>query len=277
MIMYVLLLSVLLTVSVQAVETQNTVAGQNALDIANEGNVQSPVDVEKLMDQVNNRYIGDDYSGVLTLQYASKSGSKKEMVLRNYSRKQPSGRQTLLKFSKPSFMAGSGVLLHSFDDEENLQWLFLSRTSRKEPRKIAGSEKGEPLFGTDISYIDIESKKTQDFTYERITPPEAEAETPYMVIQAIPHANDYPYSKTLSWVDPATSIEMKVEYFKNNELSKTLTVVETKQIDGIWTVTKAEIDNKARGSHTTVLLDQLHYNTGLGEGQFNFRALTSRM
>lgn len=232
-------------------------------------------DAQVLMDKVNNRYVGDDALSEVTLEYTSKSGSSKQYQLRIWNIEENAGNKTLLKYTAPNFMRGSGVLVHSQDKQETLQWLYLSQAAKKEARKIAGSERGRPLFGTDIFYVDIESKATEDFAYQHLRDEEFDG-TAAAVIQAIPHKPDYPYARTISWVDPERLLELKVEYYQDGKLLKTLIAEQIEQIEGVWTVTRSTVVNAKQGSSTLMKVDKINYNLGLQVEQFSFKALTAK-
>lgn len=223
----------------------------------------------EIMEKVNNRDVGDDYTGNMYLKQITKSGREKVYFLETKSLKENNGRKSLLKFKKPNFMKGSGVLLHNNNSDENLQWLYLSKASRSQPRRIASSEKGQPLFGTDIAYIDIEEKKTEDYTYRLISTDDQNR----LIIESVPKVNNYPYSKTISWVNPNTFIEEKIEYYKEDKLIKHFQTLEIKEIDGILTVVNAVVENLETNSKTSLALSELTYNSGLKQSNFTLNAL----
>ncbi len=229
----------------------------------------------EIMNSVFSRYSGDDAQSSMELLYTTSSGSTKSMEFGFWSREFDDGNQTLLKYRQPAFMMGSGVLIHSYDRKANLQWLYLSRASGKAPRKIAEGDKGKPLFGTDYFYIDIEKKKVSDFRFQWADKQHKKDKRGYFVIEAYPIADNYPYSKTISYVDPATWIEIQVDYYEENTLSKRTNVQKVTSIEGILTVSEAEMINLKRGSSTMLKVKAVEYNRGLGEEIFSFKSLTS--
>jgi hypothetical protein len=237
--------------------------------------VAAAQDAQGLMDKVNNRYVGDDALSEVTLEYTSKSGSSKEYQLRIWNIEESAGNKTLLKYTAPNFMRGSGVLVHGEDKQETLQWLYLSQAAKKEARKISSSERGRPLFGTDIFYVDIEAKATEDFTYQQLRDEVLDG-IATAVVQAVPNKSDYPYERTISWVDPERLLELKVEYYQDGKLLKTLIAEQTEQIEGVWTVTRSKVVNVKQGSSTVMNIDKIDYNLGLQVDQFSFKALTAR-
>ncbi len=227
------------------------------------------------MQQVNNRYVGDDAYSQVTFNYKSSSGRKKKMVFNMWNLETEEGNKTLLKYQEPSFMKGSGILIHGFDHEANLQWLYLSRAAKKEPRKIPDSDKGNSLFGTDFFYVDIEKKSSKDFTYSYLGE-ETLNDKPFKKIQSIAKNQNYPYERTISWVDESSNIEMKIEFYQDGELNKTLNVNNLETISGIKTATKVTIDNHKRKTMTTMSLSHVKYNQALTSNAFNFKALTKK-
>ncbi len=230
---------------------------------------------QDIMDKVINRYVGDDAISEVSLGYQSKSGAKKDYELVILNKEEDKGNKTLLKYAKPNFMRGSGVMVHGEDQGETLQWLYLSQAAKREPRKISGSEKGKPLFGTDIYYVDIEAKNTADFSYEYIGRESLNGQS-VEVVKSIAKKADYPYEYTISWVDTERYLELKVEYYKDNKLIKTLQANESKQVENIWTITQFTVADKTRGSSTVMKINNIDYNVGLKSDQFSFKALTSK-
>lgn len=227
-------------------------------------------DITAVMDRVNTRYMGEDYEGTLQLKQTAKTGRQKTYLLTTKSLKEQGSRKNILKFIKPGFMRHSGVLLHNDPVNDNLQWLYLSKASRSQARRISSSEKGQPLFGTDVAYIDIEEKKTEDFQYQLI---DADAQG-LMVVAATPKEKDYPYSKTVSWVNTDTLIEEKIEYYQDNKLVKRYQAHTIDTIDNIPTVVLAEVISLTTDSRTEMRLQDLRYNVGLGDKHFTLNALT---
>lgn len=233
------------------------------------------MDATAIMDQVNNRYVGDDAVSKLDLAYKPKKGAEKSMQMTVYALEKGEESKTLLKFISPSFMRDSGLLVHSFDDKENLQWIFLSRAAKREPRKITSAEKGKPLFGTDIYYVDIEKKSTPEFSYQFIENSQID-DRKVAIIEARPKTASYPYDMTRSWVDVDRKIELKIDYSRSGKIIKTLQVENVELIEDIWTVTRAVVTSHEEGSVTVMKVSDLDYNSGLSDEQFGFKALTQR-
>jgi len=231
--------------------------------------------VQNLMERVNNRYVGDDAYSQVKFDYKSSSGRKKEMLFSMWNLETEEGNKTLLKYKEPSFMKNSGILIHGFDNRTNLQWLYLSRASKREPRKIPNSDKGNSLFGTDFFYVDIEKKSTSDFTYSYLGE-EILNNEPLKKIQSIAKNKEYPYERTISWVDEKLNMEMKIEFYQQGKLSKTLRVNKIETISGIKTATKVTVDNHKRKTMTTMSLSNVKYNQALTSNSFNFKALTAK-
>ncbi len=82
------------------------------------------------------------------------------------------------------------------------------------------------------------------------------------------------YSYKLSWVDKATYLPLKEEYYdRRGELYKVFTADEIKDIKGFPTITKRTMKN-LQSSHTTAVeYLKADYNIGIEDGLFSERFL----
>lgn len=229
-------------------------------------------DAETIMRAVHDRYTGEDSVSEMRLDYTPPSGSERNIELKVWRKEFGEESKKLMRYIAPKFMSGTGLLIHSFPDSEDRQWLYLSRSERDRPRRIPSSQKDQRLFGTDFFYIDVEDKATRDFEYSLVE--QDQGEHNYTVIESVPKRKDYPYDRTLSRVDTDRNLEMHVRFYRDGALQKTLEVREVKKIDGIWTPTRVHMDNHDAGSSTLMSVESIDYNTGVQDDRFTFSALT---
>ncbi len=229
-------------------------------------------DPAEIMRQVHERHVGDDSESTLVLDYTPASGAEREITLEVRRKDFGDDSKTLMRYVAPSFMAGSGLLVHSFNDREDRQWLYLSRSASREPRRIPSSQKDERLFGTDFYYIDLEDKITDSYSYRLLE----SGDDDLVVIESVPNDDDYPYDRTVSTVDTTRDMEVGVEYYVNGELHKSMEVLETELIDDIWTATRVHMENHEEGTTTLMTVREIQYNVGVGDYRFTFSELTGR-
>jgi negative regulator of sigma E activity len=94
------------------------------------------------------------------------------------------------------------------------------------------------------------------------------------VIRSTPKASDVDYGHKLSWIDKATSLPIKEEYYdKRGELYKTFSADEIKDVKGFPTVTRRTMKNLQSGHMTEVKYIKTDYNLGIEDSLFSERFL----
>jgi hypothetical protein len=84
------------------------------------------------------------------------------------------------------------------------------------------------------------------------------------------------FGRKLSWIDKATWLPLKEEYYdRRGELARVFTAEEVKEIQGFWTVTKRVMKNVQSGHWTEAVLGDIRYNQKLAPDLFSERALRS--
>lgn len=227
---------------------------------------------EDVMTHVFDRDMGRDSVSEVVIESVNRSGKKKQMRFDVWNKSYPNGSKSLMKYKKPNYMRDTGLLMHSDKQSKDLQWLYLSHSSKREPRKIGEGEKGDRMFGTDIYFIDMEEKDVRNYRFSLKGKAEIKGRPSY-IIEAIAKDPDYPYSKTISWVDMQRFIELKIDFYQEERLIKTLDVENVELLEDIWTVKVLSVSSNEKGSYTRMTIDKIDYNVGIDERRFSFAAL----
>ena len=97
-------------------------------------------------------------------------------------------------------------------------------------------------------------------------------------MQAIPKtpaiAKELGYGRSEFWVDTSNWIVLKADYWtpKGQHL-KTLTASDIRQVQGIWTRHRLEIQNHKTGHHTLFEFSNVDYQTPVPDRSFSQQAL----
>ncbi len=233
---------------------------------------------QKLLREVEQRPVGKDSFGQFGMVISSSSGKAKNRSFHWWRMETKDGDRDLIKFSEPSQMKETGLLIHSFDKGPDSLWLFLSRAKKKEPRRISGADRGNQFLGSDFSYVDFEVLKEADFHAKSSSMKPSSAVVQEYKTQAIeikPKDKEHPYEKLVLWVDQKSFVPVLVHSFIAGELVKTLEVLDMKTIDGIVTVMQARMTRVKKKSNTLIKTKQVKYNVGLPESFFTVKQLSS--
>jgi len=180
--------------------------------------------------------------------------------------------KSLMRFSKPDIIKGTGFLIWSKSEGGNDQWLFLPKV--KSARKIEAQEKTKSFMNTEFSYEDMESFNQPDEQYF-LKGEEVINNLNCYVVEVIGHTNTQ-YKRRLAWVDSEKWLLRKVEYYdKNNKLLKVLNVDIYQQMGDFSFTTKMRMKNVQTSCQTVMDLSDIKYNENIADSYFTKESLVS--
>src|SRR5262249_24475 len=186
--------------------------------------------------------------------------------------------RSIMFFHAPPQVQGIGFLQWIAPQEPDRQWLYLPALKRT--RQISGGARTESFAGTDFSYEDLsiiadamdwgEDKAAAALTGEETIDGHASD-----IIELTPTAAaDGTYGKIRVWVGRDDLVVRKFEFWDaEGHVAKTLALSDIQDVGGIPAAHHFEMRNERSGSHTTVDLTALTYNTGLDDEVFTQRRL----
>ena len=213
------------------------------------------------------------------------SESKTTMVLRNAQgaestreirtlnlEVQGEGDKGLTIFDEPRDVRGTAFLNHSHPTAEDDQWLYLP--SLRRTRRIATRNKSGPFMASEFAYEDMTSFELEKFAFRYLREEECNDQQCY-VLEQTPTDSFSGYSTTHVWLDQQHYRVQKVDYYdRKNSLLKTLTMHDYQQyLDKYWRPHKMTMHNHQTGKSTDLLLQNIRFNTGRTEADFDVNAL----
>ena len=186
-----------------------------------------------------------------------------------------SGGETanLIRFLDPEDIAGTGLLSIDKADGSTDQWLYLPALDRV--RRISSDRKGGRFVGSDLYFEDLQERKpTKD--RHRLLGKQTENGILCEVLESVPlDEDDSVYRKRISWVDPATAIVQRVDYFEKdaNIPSKRWLLRNKKRNQGYWTLTDSRMIDLGSGHETRMVVDAALYDQKLPAKLFTSQAL----
>jgi outer membrane lipoprotein-sorting protein len=148
------------------------------------------------------------------------------------------------------------------------RWIFLPSLGKV--RRIASSEGGGSFMGTDFSYDDI-GLQTRDAALDnhQLLREDSIGGKACYVIESTPKSAGFPYSKYVQWIDRETKIPWKAElYDSRGAMTKTLEILEVKEVQGWLTPNVQKITTLSEGTSTTIHMDIIKYDDPIPEGVF---------
>lgn len=186
-----------------------------------------------------------------------------------------SGGETanLIRFLDPEDIAGTGLLSLDKVDGSTDQWLYLPALDRV--RRISSDRKGGRFVGSDLYFEDLQERKPARDRH-RVLGRQMENGILCDVLESVPvDPKDSVYAKRISWIDPATFIAVRVDYFEKaaDAPSKRWLLRAKKRNQGYWTLTDSRVIDLDSGHETRMVVDVALYDQKLPEKLFSTQAL----
>jgi hypothetical protein len=267
-----------LVVAVVLVVSAVSVSAQKVDNSANRG-LTPVLTPDQVAVAIRDRDIGRDSRAEMRMRVFDRQGRVRERVLTLLALQGTgkTGDRTLVRFSYPNDIKGTGLLVWEHPDGEDERFLYLPALGRV--RRIAGQEKQESFAGSDLSYEDIGGRELADYTYSFtdqnatwVAPDGSKHPAWALESRAKDRSVDYPRSVSLVLKDRFIIVHGDT-YNARNEPAKVFDVRKMDRIDGIWTVLDLVVANERDKTRTELTTTAIRYNVGLGEAELSRRAL----
>jgi len=250
-IMVMGLLSVVLTVSLQAAE--------------------APM-VDEIIDQTNLAayYAGDDGRAevAMTITDAQNRTRKREFIILRRDVTNGGQQQFYLYFKKPSDVRKMVFMVHKHIIKDDDRWLYLPALDLV--KRIAAADKRTSFVGSHFLYEDVSGRSVTEDKHELV-----ETTDKYYVLKNIPNdPASVEFSSFTIWVDKRNFMPVKAEYLdKDGRKYREVEALEIEDIQGFPTVVKSRVRDLVSGGETLSIFKNIKYNIGLKENIFTERYL----
>jgi hypothetical protein len=150
-----------------------------------------------------------------------RAGSKRIIILKLFGERTPDGsRQLLVRFLEPDDIRGASILLL---EREGGSEVYMASPELPKPQRIRSSDRAGVLFGTDVSFEDLEW--LEGFRVGSALERQADSKEglhDVYVVETHPEASAY--SRVISYVDKETCLPLRMDLFgANGRLRKEVT------------------------------------------------------
>ncbi len=182
------------------------------------------------------------------------------------------GDKGLTIFDEPRDVKGTAFLNHSHTVGADDQWLYLPALKRV--KRISSRNKSGPFMGSEFAYEDLSSFELEKYKFRYLNDEEFEGQLTYLLEQ-IPTDKNSGYTKQLVWLDQVEYRPLKVEFYdRKGALLKTLTFTDYKQyLNQYWRAHTMAMQNHQTGKNTVLTTQELSFQTGLEESDFQKNTL----
>lgn len=236
----------------------------------------SALTAEEIMkkSQASFLYPGSDFKARVMMKLISKGGQERvrelTMLRKNYG--ESGGEQKyFMYFYQPADVRNMTFMVYKHPAKDDDRWLFVPAINMV--RRIAAQDKRSSFVGSDFTYEDISGRDLEDDAHAVVKEEKAGARD-CAVVKSAPKAADVDYSYKLSWIDKASFLPIKEEYYdRKGELYKIFSAEEIKDVKGVPTITKRVMKNILSGHTTEVAFIKTDYNIGIEDSLFSERYL----
>jgi len=217
-------------------------------------------------------YAGDDGRAKISMELINKAGQKRirELTMLRKDYEEGGEQKYFTYFHKPSDVKDTTFMVYKYPDRDDDRWLFIPSINLV--KRIAANDKYASFVGSDFTYEDVSGRKPDEDNHTLLKEEKLSGKDCF-VIESIPKGSSE-YTKRISWIDEANFLPLKEEFYdKQNELYRQFEAQETKDINGILTVTKRVMKNIKTGHRTEVVFQDIEYNLGIEDSIFSERYL----
>jgi len=232
---------------------------------------------EQIARRVQDRDTGKDSRAELRMKLYDRRGRVRDRALSLLTLRRPSGDKSLIRFTYPNDIRGTGFLVWEHPQSEDERFLFLPSLGRV--RRIAGAEAQESFVGSDFSYEDIGGREFDDYTYTLVdenaswAAPDGTPRPAYRLESRRKDASvEFPRVVSLVLKDSFVVVQADV-YNRRNEKQKLYSVKRLEQVQGIWTVYESIMTNDLDRTRTELVVEKIAYNISLTDDTFSRREL----
>ena len=227
-----------------------------------------------LAQRVYDRADGQDATSSVTMSLTEEGRSPRVRSMVLYRLSGEGGEvSTLIRFTEPADIAGTGLLTLDAADGESNQWIYLPAMQRV--RRVDSNRKGGRFVNSDYYFEDLRDRKPTMDTH-RVIGQETIAGVACEVLESVPvEAGNSVYLRRVSWIDPVSLLPLRVDFFEKDaeQPSKRLEVVVRDQVQGYWTVMDSTLSDLRSGHRTRLVVERIAYDRGLPTRLFSSKAL----
>jgi hypothetical protein len=219
-------------------------------------------------------YPGADFKARVLMKLVSKNGQERtrELTLLRKNYGDTGGEQKyFMYFFQPADVKDMTFMVYKYPGRDDDRWLFLPALHMV--RRIAAQDKRSSFVGSDFTYEDVSGRDLEEDAHALVRE-EKLGERDCYLIRSTPKAGGMEYAYKLSWIDQASFLPIKEEYFdRQGELYKVFSADEIVEVKGFPTITRRSMKNLQSGHATAVSYSKTDYNIGMDDSLFTERFL----
>ena len=247
--------------------------GSSQVTLAKGANPTAKEIITKVRDQATVK----NYQADVNMILIDKKGNKRTRNITSFAKDIDGEYHSLSFFTSPADVKGTSFLSISKKEKssDNSMWLYLPAI--KKVNKISQVDRHQKFMGSDFSYADMEPIRLDNYSFKLLPKNNPD----HWIIESMPlttqEAEASGYSKSVMYIHKTKNlITRAARWIHDSDQVKIFKANDTKQIDGIWTVTKAEMMLKqgSKTLHTTQMsLSNVSYSISKPKNFYSTRMM----
>jgi hypothetical protein len=233
---------------------------------------QSPTALQ-IIENVYHRPEGTDRESKLLMTLTNSRGDQRVREIRQFSRNANGMEKKIMFFISPADVRNTAFMSWSYEQEGKAddQWIYLPALKRT--KRIASDNKSDYFMGSDFTYDDLGDRHPSADRHQIIGEETIKGETCY-IVESVSLAQDYQYSRTVSWISRDKWLGLKKEFYDpDGERLKTLNVEKFEEIDGYWIILHSRMHHVQKQHTTDMQLSEVVIDSGISDQQFTERMM----
>ena len=237
-------------------------------------------DGDEIARRINARDEGVAVARNLTMKMTGRRGKTRTRETRGFRKYYGDDKRTVIFYLRPKNVRDTAFLTWDYadPDRDDDQWLYLP--AMRKVRRISASDRGDYFLGTDLTYEDIKLETRVSMAdYTRVTIGEDEVDGHHCyLVEATPvdqtTAKELGYGKVEQCVDDKIWMVRRARFWDTRgKPLKTAYFRDIRQVQGIWTQHRIEVENHKTGHKTLFLFSDVDYQQGVSDELFTREAL----
>ena len=191
-------------------------------------------------------YQGESFRARVKMTLTSASGSERIRELTMLRINMPKGgdQRYFMYFHAPGDVRRMAFLVYKYPARESDRWLFIPALNLVQ--RIAAKDAQSSFVGSDFTYEDISGRNVEADDHKLLRE-EEHGGKPCYVVESAPKGSAS-YKRKVSWIDKATSLPLKEEYYDvQDQLFKEFAAEDIQEIDNLPTAMKRTMKSVKTG------------------------------
>jgi outer membrane lipoprotein-sorting protein len=195
-----------------------------------------------------------------------------------YKKDDQGAMRVLLEIEAPQDLREAAILLVELPSGQDI---FMYVPELRRTRRLHGRMVTDTMFGTDFSYEDFRRMQAvgSDLPGERLADAEIQGRPVFVVASKLPESAESIYQRLVAYVDQATCVPLKVEFFQKGDAPRKVLEADPAQVveqKGRQVARKLVLRDLQAGTETAITISDLKVDVEIPEKLFQERTLDQR-